>query len=296
MKKFTRRKFLQTGLAGTVFTFAGVSSAIASGNALRKIDRVQLGNTGIVTSRLAMGLGTNGWNYESNQTRMGMERFREMVRYGYERGIRFFDTADMYGSHICVKEALKIIPREKVTIMSKIWTTELKGKKPEPVPDTLDRIRKELDTDYIDILLLHCLQNGNWPEEKSYFMEELQKAKDKGIVKKVGISAHNLDAVRRAADNKWVDVILARINHGGKKMDDKPEVVMPVLERAGKNGKGVIGMKIFGCGELVDEENRERSLNYVIKSGNVDSMTIGFESSEQVEDAVNRITRIVSGV
>lgn len=293
MGKINRRQFIQTGAAGTALAFTGLPIASSCTNTSVAIDKVKLGETGLEISRVAFGMGTNGWKHESNQMRIGMDNFLDLVRYGYERGIKFFDTADTYGSHICVKEALKFVPREEVRIMSKVWTTELEWKKLEPVSKILDRIRKEINTDYLDIVLMHCMVNGRWTKEKRQFMDDLQKAKEDGIIKKIGISAHDLNALKKAADHEWVDVMLARINHVGNRMDAKPEKVMPVLEKARKNGKGVIGMKLFGCGELVDEESREKSLKYVLDSGNVHTITIGFENVDQVKDSIDRVMRIV---
>ncbi len=290
MKKFTRREFVASGSAGLAGLIAlpGITSESAV------IDKVNLGKTGLKVSRVALGTGSYGWKHVSNQTKLGTKGFVELVQHCYDRGIRFLDTADMYGSHPYAREAFKVLPREKITLLTKVmvykhqdWYT------PEPFNVSLDRFRKELGTDYIDIFLLHCMVNGNWTVEYKSYMDALSEAKNKGIVKTVGVSCHSLDALRVAAANPWVDVILARINHSGAKMDGKPEEVMNVLETAKANGKGIIGMKIFGCGELVKDEDREKSLNYVIKSGNVDCMTLGLESKAQVDDAVNRIARIV---
>jgi predicted aldo/keto reductase-like oxidoreductase len=294
MSNINRRRFIRTGAAGTALALTGLPIASSCSNSTTAIDKVKLGDTGLNISRVAFGMGTHGWKHESNQMRIGMNNFLDLVGFGYDQGIRFFDTADTYGSHVCANEALKFIPREKVTVMSKIWTSELEWKKLEPVPKILDRIRKEINTDYLDICLMHCMQNHRWPKEKRQFMDDMQRAKDDGIIKKIGISAHNLDALKEAAESEWVDVILARINHVGTRMDDKPEKVMPVLEQARKNGKGILGMKLFGCGDLAEEADREKSLNYVIGSGNVHAMTIGFESVEQVKDTVERVSRIVS--
>jgi len=294
MTNFTRRQFIQTGLAGTIVTCAGLSSLIDPDTKEYMIDEVELGKTGLRLSRLAFGMGSRGGNHESNQTRMGMNKFIEMMQYGYDRGVRFFDTADTYGSHANVKEALKLIPRESVKIQSKIWLMNSDGIVQKPIPETLDRFRKEMNTDYIDILLLHCLTNRNWPHQHARIMDALLEAKEKGIVKKVGISAHNFQAMEIAADHEWVDIMLARINHNGDHMDNTPALVMALLERAKNNGKGIIGMKIFGDGRLVDEASREKSLNYVIRSGNIHALTIGMESIEQVKDNVDRIMRIVN--
>jgi aryl-alcohol dehydrogenase-like predicted oxidoreductase len=297
MKKTSRREFLQTGAAGLA-GFAALSSGLAGYDfapSASTIDKVSLGKTGLSVPRVALGTGSGGWEKVSNQTRLGVKKFVELSQYAYEKGIRFFDTADMYGSHTYVREALKVIPRDKVTILTKVMTYDQEGwYKAEPFQSSLDRFRKEIGTDYFDIFLMHCMVNGQWPTEYRKYMDDLSKAKEKGIIKSVGISCHNLDAMIEAANNPWVDVLLARINHHGSKMDGTPEKIMKVLETARLNGKGVIGMKVFGMGDLIKDEQREKSLNYVIRSGNVHCMTLGLESKEQVDDAVSRVMRIAN--
>jgi aryl-alcohol dehydrogenase-like predicted oxidoreductase len=295
MRKTTRREFIQTsvaGIAGLAALSTGLKN-IGSSPADLTIDKVKLGNSGLMVPRVALGTGSGGWKNESNQTRLGTKKFVELSQHAYDRGIRFFDTADMYGSHEYVREALKVIPRDKVTILTKVMVYDQEGwYKVEPFQTSLDRFRKEVGTEYFDIFLLHCMMNGQWSTEYRNFMDGLSRAKEKGIVRTVGISCHNIDAMIEAANNPWVDVLLARINHQGPKMDGTPDQIMKVLETARKNGKGVIGMKVFGMGELIQEDQREKSLNYVIKSGNVHCMTLGMESREQVDDAVSRVMRI----
>ncbi|NJK95130.1 MAG: aldo/keto reductase [Bacteroidales bacterium] len=294
-KKLNRRDFIHTSAAG-MFGYAALSTGFTGTNFKmpETVDMVKLGNSGLNVSRIALGTGSNGWKRESNQTRLGTQKFVALSQHCFDRGIRFFDTADMYGSHTYTREALKVMPREKVTVLTKVMTYSHKGwYDTEPFDVSLDRFRKELGTDYIDILLLHCMVNGQWTSEYKSYMDALSEAKAKGIIKTVGISCHNMEAMVEAARNPWVDVLLARINHQGAKMDGKPEDVMKVLETAKLNGKGVIGMKIFGCGELVQEDDREKSLQYVLKSGNVHAMTLGMESHEQVDDAIARVNRIL---
>ena len=297
MKTIDRRKFIHTGIkgvAGAVALTSGLAnlSFITAGNG--SIDMVDLGKTGIQVPRLALGTGSFGWKKTSAQKKMGEENFVRMAQHAYDRGVRFFETADMYGTHEFVGKALKTVGRENVTVLSKImvyqhqdWYT------PEPFQKSIDRFRKELGTDYIDILLLHCMVNGEWPDEYKRYMDDYSEAKQKGIIRKVGLSCHDYNALKVAAESPWADVVQARINHNGAKMDGTPEEIMKVLQTARENGKGVIGMKIFGCGQLVGDEDREKSLNYVLKSKNVHCMTIGFDSIRQVDDAVDRITRIV---
>ena len=295
MKKTNRREFLQKSAAG----FAGLT-ALSAGlkdydfmAPAETIDMVKLGNTGISVPRVAIGTGSGGWKNASNQTRLGMKGFVELSQYAYDKGIRFFDTADMYGSHEYVREALKVLPRDNVSILTKVMVYDQAGwYQKEPFQTSLDRFRKELGTEYFDMFLLHCMVHGEWSTEYRKYMDEVSKAKEKGIFKTVGVSCHNFAAMKNAASDPWVDVLLARINHKGFKMDGTPEQVMPVLETARKNGKGVIGMKVFGMGDLIKEEDREASLQYVIKSGNVHCMTLGLENREQVDDAVSRVMRI----
>lgn len=297
MKNLNRRKFISqsaVGVAGTIAVGSGLANLSFSPPSNVLIDKVSLGETGLQVPRLAFGTGSFGYVNTSNQHKLGEKKFVELAQYAYSKGLRFFETADMYGTHEFVGKALKELPREEVTVLSKVmlyqhgdWYT------PEPFQKSIDRFRKELDTDYIDILLLHCMVNDNWPDEYKRYLDDFSEAKEKGIIKKIGLSCHDLGALKVAAENPWADVLQARINNDGARMDGPPEDVMPVLKRAKENGKGVIGMKIFGCGKLTTDEQRQESLNYVMKSGNVDAMTIGFENIEQIDDAVERIMKLV---
>ena len=298
MKKINRRKFLQksfagvTGLAvGSKFPF-GLKESITAKN---KIDQIILGKTEIQVSRLALGTGTRGWKFVSDQTKIGMKGFIDLAQHAFDYGITFFDVADIYGSHKYLKEALKYIPREKIVIMTKIWIRSNDWLEYKGAEVALNRFRKEIRTDYLDIVLLHCQVSKNWQTEFKKARDELSEAKEKGIIRAHGVSCHSLDALKAAASSNWVDVLLSRINNKSVRMDDVPEKVMPVLKQAHDNGKGVLGMKIFGCGDLVEEEQREASLKFGLGSGNIDAMTIGFESGEQIDDTIKRINRVLKG-
>ncbi len=294
MKPISRRQFIQTGMIGAAAVSTGFANVAYASSASLQIDRVKLGKTGLVIPRLALGTGSHGGNQSSDMTRMGIENWVKIARYAQERGLTFYDAADLYGSHQNVKEILKEVPREKATILTKIWTRPEKWNQDTPVK-TIDRFRSETGSDYFDILLLHCMTNGKWQEERKPYIEALSEAKQKGIVKTVGLSCHNFDALKIAAEDPWVDVILARINPEGVIMDASPEEVMAVLKKAHDSGKGIIGMKIFGEGRFTEEAQREKSLQYAIGSGNIDSMTIGVTTKEQIDENVNRIMRIVKG-
>ncbi len=294
MAEFTRRNFLRTSLTGAMVVSGSLSFLKAEATLPAKVDMVDLGKTGLKVSRLAMGMGTNGWNHQSNQTRIGLEKFKLMVQAGFDRGIRFLDTADTYGSHIFVKEALKMLPREQLTVMTKIWTENLDWHPLQPVDQTIDRIRQELQTDYLDIVMLHCMTKANWTEEKKRFMDGLDEAKAKGLVKKVGFSAHDFGALQSGISHDWPDIVLARINNKEVRMDGSPDKILALLELARAKGKGVLGMKIFGGGGLIKEEERTESLNFVVKSKKLDAMTIGFEDASQLHDTVDRLMGFVN--
>jgi aryl-alcohol dehydrogenase-like predicted oxidoreductase len=294
MSKITRRRFIKTGVAGmaglTVMGSGFANSSCAPANVT--VDKVKLGKTGLVVSRMAMGTGTVGYNRGSNQTRKGMDPFVKMAHHAYERGIRFFDMADGYGSHPFVGEAIKTLPREKLTLLSKVWTHEDGSENNQPVDKILDRFRQEIGTDYIDILLMHCMMEGGWDKTRTHYIDGLAKAKQDGIIRATGVSCHNIDALRLASQHPWVDVIMARLNPFGTKMDGTPDEIREILARAQANGKGVIAMKVFGEGEHIKDEEREQSIKFALTRGNISCMTLGMESELQIDDAVERVMRL----
>jgi predicted aldo/keto reductase-like oxidoreductase len=295
MDRINRRKFIYTSAVGLT-GYAAISAAgIASQGftpATAKVDQIKLGKTGLTVSRIAMGTGSIGGNRQSNQTRLGLANFVKMAHHAYDRGIHFFDTADTYGSYPFVKEVFKEVPREKVTLLGKMWTYNDPATS-EPVDKALDRFRLESGCDYFDIMLLHCMTNGKWPQEKKRYIDYFSEAKQKGIIKAVGVSCHNIDALRVAANDPWVDVILSRINPFQSHMDGTPAEINGILEMARNNGKGVVGMKIFGNGDKILENEREESITFALKKSNIHCMTLGMESIGQVDDAVDRVMRIL---
>ncbi len=295
MDRINRRRFIYTSAVGlTGYAALSAAGIVSEGftPANVRVDKVKLGKTGLTVSRIAMGTGSTGSNHQSNQTRLGLSNFVKMAHHAYDRGIHFFDTADSYGSYPFVKEVFKEIPREKVTLLGKMWTYNDPATS-EPVAKALDRFRLETGSEYFDILLLHCMTNGKWPEEKKRYIDYFSEAKQKGIIKAVGVSCHNIDALRVAVDNPWVDVIFSRINPFQAHMDGTPAEINAILGKGRNNGKGIVGMKIFGNGDRVLEKEREESITFALKKSNIHCMTLGMESIAQVDDAVDRVMRIL---
>ena len=289
MDKMDRRSFMKraaagVGAVGLTMKANGTDILNAADKKYAANDRVKLGKTDIEASRMAVGSGTVGWNKESNQTRLGMEKFTSLIRHGFERGITLWDAADMYGSHPYFKNALNHVDREKVTILTKSVSRDVPGMKKD-----IERFRKELGTDYIDILLMHCLMKDDWTNTMQAAMDVMSKAKEDGIVRAVGVSCHTLGALKAAVKTPWTDVILARINHAGKRMDGSPEEVVPVLREGHKAGKSILGMKITGQGDL--RRQVDTSLKFMFKQGFVDAFTIGFESQSEMNDMIERVSK-----
>ena len=246
-------------------------------------DTVSLGHTGIQTSRLAMGTGTVGSGYHSHQTALGVAGLSRLLLNGYDNGLRFFDAADTYGSHPHLAEALKHVDRTKVTIL-----TKTRSRTASEARADLDRFRKELGTDHLDIVLIHCVTEGDWTTRYRPVMDVLSEAKSKGIIRAHGCSCHTIEALRAAAKSPWVDVDLARVNPVGAFMDSDPDTVVSVLREMKTSGKAVLGMKILGQGQLRDRQ--DEALRFALGLNVLDAFTIGAESIAEQNDLVRRIS------
>jgi aryl-alcohol dehydrogenase-like predicted oxidoreductase len=285
-----RREFIRHGActAGAAWlaskAFARNVLAIPLAQKFSASDTVTLGKTGIKTSRLAMGTGTVGSGHHSHQTALGVGGLSALLLNGYEHGLRFFDAADSYGSHPHVAEALKHVPRDNVTVLTKTWARD-----PATARADLDRFRKELGTDYLDICLMHCVTEADWTEQFKGVMDVLSEAKEKGIIRTHGCSCHSIEALRAAAKSPWVEVDLVRMNPIGSHMDADPDMVASVVKEMKASGKGIIGMKILGQGDMRDRQ--DDALKFALSLGLLDAFTIGAESKTEQEDLIKRIEK-----
>jgi 1-deoxyxylulose-5-phosphate synthase len=283
-----RREFLvrSATAAGAVWLSSkSILTALANTSLPTKFsasDTVTLGSTGIKTSRLAMGTGTVGSEHHSHQTALGVKGLSDLLLNGYDHGLRFFDAADSYGSHPHVAEALKHVPRDKVTVLTKSWARDAVTMRAD-----LDRFRRELGTDYLDICLMHCVTEADWTDRYRGAMDVLSEAKQKGIIRAHGCSCHSIEALRAAAKSPWVEIDLARINPIGAIMDADPATVVGVLKEMKSAGKAVVGMKILGQGAL--RTRQDEAIKFALSLGLLDAFTIGAESKQEQEDLIRRI-------
>jgi aryl-alcohol dehydrogenase-like predicted oxidoreductase len=297
MKKMRRREFLIDTIAGASGLLLGsklvlAAEAVAEPNtaqvAVKMFDPweiVQLGNTGIKVSRVGFGTGMQGGRHSSNQVRLGKEKFEGLLRQAYDRGCRLFDCADMYGSNPYVVPALKGIPRENYTIVTKLMVWDPPEEEREKPLVTIDRFLKEMNTDYIDLVLLHCMMPPDWNKTLKPYMDGLTQAKAQKKVRALGVSCHSLGALQTAADEPWVESVHARINATGSNMDGSPDEVVPILRKIRDAGKGVVGMKLIGQGDYSDSrELRDKSADFVLNLGCVNAVVVGFESIDEIKD------------
>jgi 1-deoxyxylulose-5-phosphate synthase len=295
MTPVNRRQFLgqsAAALGAAAAIAATPRPAAAAGGLTGPGSEVTLGKSGVKTSLLGIGTGSHGVKRSSNQVKLGQEKFNKLLGHAFDRGIRYIDTADQYGSHIFVRDAIKALkmPREKLFIQTKTRALNAEVAKAD-----LERFREELGTDYIDSLLMHCMTRQSWPTDMRPVMDVLNDAKAKGWVKAVGVSCHGLPPLQSAAVTDWIDIDLARINPVGVKavMDAAPEVVAPLLKQMHDKGKGILGMKILAEGDLKTAEKQRESLKYVLGLGCVDAFVIGFESPGQIDEICKLIEDVL---
>jgi aryl-alcohol dehydrogenase-like predicted oxidoreductase len=237
---------------------------------------------------MGIGTGTYGAGHSSNQIRgLGVDGVANMFKAGFDKGIFFWDTADAYGTHDAIKAALKTVPREKVTILTK--TDAMSADKTK---EDIDRFRQEMGTDYIDILLLHTRMSPTWNEEDKGSMEVMAAAKEKKILRAVGISCHSVEAMKVASKHPWLDVCMVRLNPAGERMDDSPEIVLPIVKQMKANGKGTIGIKVLGEGSLTDGKQLDDALRYALAKDALNCFSVGCESLKEVEDNIARIEKL----
>lgn len=294
MSMLNRRHFLQTGAAamGALAIGPNVFGEEAAKAKRSATDWVTLNQSGVKVTRLGMGTGSNGGDVQRG---LGQKEFTELVRHAYDRGIRFFDTADNYRIHDMLAEALKGIDRSTYAIQTKMNF----HREPEPWK-AIDRFRKELNSDYFDSFLLHCATSADWTDELKKQMDTLHEAKDKEAIRSHGASVHGLDALECMAKSQWMDVSLLRVNHNGTHMDTRSnewgeqaqrDDCLAHIRKIHDEGSGVIGMKLIGNGDFTDAEVRDASIKYVMGLDCVDAVIIGFKSKAEIDEAIERMNK-----
>ena len=283
MVDVSRRSFLKTGLA------AGALAGAATLQAERKTatDWVALGRSDVKVTRLAFGTGTMSGQVQQS---LGQDGFTRLVRYAYDNGIRFFETAESYGeSPRMLGVALKGLPRESYRVMHKVTTFH-----PVDPNQKLDELRRVADMEYIDIMLLQYQHSPTWVEDTRHWQDAILAAEEKKTIVSHGASVHGLPALRLVPGNQWLDVAMIRCNHKGTRMDaEVPDAPMPGnvdevvahIRQAKKEGMGVISMKLVGEGAF-NHEDRQKAMRFAFKTAGVDSVTVGYKNTAEIDEAI----------
>jgi aryl-alcohol dehydrogenase-like predicted oxidoreductase len=289
MPPCSRRNFLKTGLAAGILAGTGrLPLRAARGTAT---DWVTLGKSGVKVTRLAFGTGTMSGRV---QRELGQDQFTSLVRYAYDHGIRFFETAESYGEmHKMLGIALKGVPRDSYRLMSKVTTRP--GVDPQ---EKIDELRKLANTDYFDVMLLHYQHVATWPADTVRWQDGVHEAKVKKAVIGYGASVHGLPALRQFPGNKWLEIAMIRMNHNGTKMDAEDyntggpgnvgEVVTH-LKQVHTEGMGVISMKLVGEGAFTNRQDRQAAMRFAFNNAGVDSVTVGFKNTAEVDEAIENL-------
>ena len=288
MPHYSRRDFLKTGLA--VGALAGIGSLPLRAERKTATDWVTLGKSDVRVTRLAFGTGSFGGKVQHD---LGQEEFTTLVRYAYERGIRFFETAESYVEmHKMLGVALKGIPRDSYRLMSKVTTRE--GVNPQ---EKIDELRKLANTEYFDVMLLHWQHTATWPTDTSRWQDGILEAESKKAVVSHGASVHGLPALRQVPGNKWLDVAMIRVNHKGTRMDaedystDGPGNVSEVVthvKQVRNEGMGVISMKLVGEGTF-NHGDRQAAMRFAFRNAGVDCVTVGYKNTAEIDEAIENL-------
>ena len=287
MPHYTRREFLKTGLAAGAIAVTGRLPFSASPSAT---DWVTLGKSGVKVTRLAFGTGSFSGQVQRD---LGQDGFTRLVRYAYDRGIRFFETAESYSEmHRMLGVALKGLPRDSYRIMSKVTTRQ--GVNPK---EKFDELRKLANTDYFDIMLLHWQHAATWPADSSRWQDGILEAESKKAVLSHGASVHGLPALRQVPTNRWLEIAMIRVNHKGVRMDAEDyntdglgnvtEVVTHV-KQVRNAGMGVISMKLVGEGTF-SREDRQAAMRFAFRNAGVDSVTVGYKNTAEIDEAIDNL-------
>jgi aryl-alcohol dehydrogenase-like predicted oxidoreductase len=289
MAHCSRRDFLKTGLTAGVLAGTGrLPLRAARGSAT---DWVTLGKSRVKVTRLAFGTGTFSGQ---TQRELGQDQFTRLVRHAYDRGIRFFETAEGYGGmHKMLGVALKGIPRDSYRLMSKVTTRE--GVNPQA---KIDELRKLANTDYFDVMLLHWQHTPTWPTDTVRWQDGILEAQSKKVVVGHGASVHGLPALRRFPGNKWLDIAMIRMNHNGTRMDAEDydtnglgnvSEVIAHVKQVHAEGMGVISMKLVGEGAFTTREDRRVAMRFAFNNAGVDCVTLGYKNTAEIDEAIENL-------
>lgn len=244
-----------------------------------KLNKIELGNTGIIVSKICFGSLT----MTPFQANLSVENGAYLIKYAYDKGINFLDTAEIYDNYSYIREGIKGISREKYVLSTKsyAYTKEL-------AQMSLEKALKEIGTDYIDIFLLHEQESEYTVKGHYEAIEYFLKAKDQGKIRAIGISTHRVAGAKALLKYKELDIIHPLVNMAGIGIHDGTvNDMLNVLEQLYNMGKGIYSMKALGGGHLIDRS--KEAINFVKNIPFIDSIAIGMQSCDEIDANIQLI-------
>lgn len=237
------------------------------------MEKIYLGNTGIQVSRLCFGSLT----MTPFQAGLSIEDGAYLIEYAYNKGINFIDTAEIYENYEYIKTALKGIKREDFVITTKTYAYTK-----EMAKESLELALRELDTDYIDIFLLHEQESIHTIRGHFEAIEYFLKAKEEGKIRSIGLSTHRISGAAAAREVKEIEILHPIFNKYGIGIQDgNVEEMLEEINKVNSLGKGIYAMKPLGGGHLIKEA--ESAFNYVKSIESIHSIAIGMQSIEEID-------------
>lgn len=238
-----------------------------------------LGNTKINVSKICLGSLTMG----PLQRDLSAFEGASLIEYAFQKGINFIDTAELYETYGHIREAFTLVPREKLVIASKCYAYSRSS-----AQMSFEKALKEMDTDYVDIFMLHEQMNemtikGHY-EAIEYFLEK----KSEGKIRAFGISTHYVAGVKAALKYPEIEIVHPITNVNGLGIQDGSRSDMESAIAAFKSrGGGIFGMKPLGGGNLLS--SIDACFDYILEQKNIDSIAFGMQSRDEIDYNVNRI-------
>ena len=231
----------------------------------------KLGRSGLTVSRMCFGTLT----MSPLQCDMSPEAGARLLIYAYERGVRFLDTADLYGTYPHIRLALK--EAGDYVISTKAYCYD------EPTArQALERAFRGTGRDYIDLFMLHEQESLYTLRGHEEALNYLQRQKELGHIGAVGVSTHFCACVEAAPRFPMIDVIHPLINVSGIGIQDGARQDMErAIAHARDFGIGIFAMKPLGGGHLISSNGE--ALAYALESPLLDAIAVGMQSTREID-------------
>lgn len=232
-----------------------------------------LGDTGLKVSRLCYGVLTLG----PLQANLPLAEGVELLKYAVGQGVNFFDTAEIYEAYPLLRALLLALPDDRLVIASKSYAVTA-----GEAAASLEKARREMNRDVVDIFLLHEQESAATIRGHRAALDYLVEAREKGLIRAVGISTHRVAGVRGALEFPEIQVVHPLFNIRGLGIHDGTrEDMLDAINLAAQAGKGIYLMKALGGGNLLAEG--ETALRYAFSLESAAAVAVGMKTRAEID-------------